>query len=180
MRKTTAQIYNELMKDRTKYSSLEVAEAQLLTVPKQLEEVIQRAKKELAEDTFAIVMVLKKDFRMAYCVKRMFFYSAFLPKPMPDQAVWVYTHSTGKLQFMWSLPEPEECVYLSWMVQIDPKFKRTAEWCRGYFNKTLLDQRRKETGVTLETEKEYLELNREKLTNALSDYQQGLLSEALN
>lgn len=180
MRKTTAQTYNELMKDSTKYKSMEVAEQQLLSLPKQLEELIERAEQELDEDVFALVMILKKDFRMAYVVKRIFFYSAFLPKPMPDQAVWVYTKSTGKLEFMWSLPEPECCVYMSHMIQIDPKWKRTSDWCRGYFDKTLIDQRRKETGVKLETESEFLELNRNKLTNALNDYQEGLLANTLN
>lgn len=180
MKKTTAQISNELMKDRTKYKSMEVAEQQLLSLPKQLEELIERAEKELEEDTFALVMILKKDFRMPYVVKRIFFYSAFLPKPMPDQAVWVYNRKTQKLTFMWSLPEPEGCAYLSYMVQVDPKWKRTADWCKGYFNKTLIDQRRKETGVKLETESEFLELNRNKLTNALSNYQEGLLADTSN
>lgn len=169
MKKTTAQINNENLKDTTNYDAMEIAEQGVNTLEKQLQIAIDRGRQQFSENVFSVIMLFKQDPRQTTVLKRVFTASPFMPKPRPDQAVWVYNRITDKLTFMWSLPNAHITSCLSVMLAPPKYWQRTATWCRAFFEGRLVDLIRKETGITLETEREFLRSHREELAKMASN-----------
>jgi hypothetical protein len=180
MQKTTAQIYNELQDDPTKYNSMEIAEAASESIEAQVRKSIQKGLKKFSDDLFSIVMMSKKDRNLPFMVKRLFTETPFLPKPAPDQAVWVYNRKTDKLTFMWSLPNPHLCALLSVSNNVDKKWENTALWCRLFFEGKLHHYIRAKNNIKIETEKEFKYLHREELLKMFNDHRESLITDALN
>jgi len=179
---TPTQLVKRSLLDPTKVDTMEVGEAMVESLDQELIDCIERGKKNLSDPSFAIVQILKKDRFFQNGIKRIFLYSAFLPKPTFDQAVWIYDRRSDKCTFMWSIPDRECAAMLSALISVDKNWKRTADWCKSLYKnpQELIDQRRKETKVFLETEKEYLQSHSEELTRAFDDYIKTFTSNSLN
>lgn len=179
---TPSEILRRSLYDPTKVKSMEVAREMVNTVEQELIDCIERGKKKLSDPSFAVVQLTKKDYFFQNGLKREFLFSAFLPKPTFDQAVWVYDRRTDKCTFMWSIPDRECAASLCEMISVSKEWKRSADWCKMLYKdpQLIIDRRRAETKIDLETEKEYLELHREELTRALDDYIKTLAANSLN
>lgn len=152
--------------DTTRIDPLEVAHAYMDDIQEGLEECISEGIKHIDEDEFCIILIIAGDCMIHNLRRHKFAYYPFLPKPRPQQVVFHYRKSSGVLKRLWSLPDAKVMATISSMEAVHPRWLRTKIWCDAFFNKNFHEVIREETGITLETEKEFLEANREELLQA--------------
>ena len=100
-------------------------------------------------------------------VRRHKYYSyLYLPSPRPNQSVFLYNKKTAHLKHLWSLPNAKVMAIVSEMPTVDKKWQRTKNWCDSFFDGSFWHTIRDMHKITMPSETEYLNANREKLIQA--------------
>jgi len=165
-KKTAGECSLQAKADTSRIDPLEIGHAFFEDFSKGLQEAIEAGCKMFDENDFVIIYVTAGDCLIDNLRRQKFAPYLFLPKPRPDQSVWYYRKSDGHLQRLWSLPDAKVMATISTMEAVHPKWMQTKIWCDAFFNKNFHEVIRQETGITLETEAEYLETHREELLQA--------------
>ena len=104
-RKTAGQLSQQASADTTKYDALEVGHAMADDIEKHLHESIQKHKYIIDEEQFCVVMIIAKDNMIKNLIRRKFYCWPYLPKPRPNQAVFLYDKRKDKIiKRLWVLP----------------------------------------------------------------------------
>lgn len=160
---TAGQKSLQASQDETKYDLLEVAEAMAKDVLEQVWICIDNHYNKINEKEFCIVLLRAKDPLITNLVRKKFYAYPFLPKPRPEQSVFHYDKTTDTVCRLWSLPAAKTMAVISEMQYVAPAWQKTKEWADAFFDGRFYEFIRKQNGINLESEEEYLELNREKL-----------------
>lgn len=181
-RKTVGELVNQTIRDSTKYDAIEVGHELTKDVMEQIEICVNRYIDIFDEPVFCVVMLLAEDNLLPNIMRRKFYGSLFLPKPRPRQLVMYYNKFSHKITRLWSLPDAMTMAVIDEMATVDEKWRLTKQWVRWFYESwklTGLDQNkfkytnknptaffkhiRDQHKITLESEKEFLDSNREKL-----------------
>lgn len=165
-RKTAGELSLKAASDTVRYDPLEVAHALTDKMHVGLEECIKNHLPIIAEDEFFIVVILAGDpllhnaLRVKYCAL------LHLPKPRPQQAVFLYNRHTQRIKFLWSLPDAENMALIDEALFVDKVWQRTKRWVRSYYDGTFHEDIRKEHNINHLSEKEFLDLHHDELIKA--------------
>lgn len=154
--------------DTTTYDALEVGHAVADDIGKHLRESIEIHKKIIDENEFCVVMIIAKDPLIKNLIRRKFYCWPYLPKPRPNQAVFLYNKGKDKITHrLWVLPCDMVMAELAGTnVIVDKRYETMQAWSVAFFKGTFWEFIRHMHDITIPSEQEYFLANREKLIKA--------------
>ncbi len=164
MIETAGEIQNKLNKDTTKYDAREVGHAMTDDFAKHLFESINIYKNRIEEDQFCVVMIIGEDPLIKNVKRRKFYCWPFLPKPRPNQSVFLYNKRTETLtKRLWVLPSDMVMAELASLPHVDKRYQTMQAWAIAFFKGTFWDYIRYEHNIDMLSETEYHLAKREEL-----------------
>lgn len=166
-RKTAGELSLKAASDKTKYDEIEVAYALTEDIAEQLAICARRHNSIFDEDEYCIGYVLASDPLIKGIMRKKYFAMLYLPSPRPEQAVFLYNKKKDQfVKRLWVLPNAAKMAVLSEMTSPPIKYLQMKGWCDAFFNKTFWPYIRKEHGISMLSELEYLNAHREELIKA--------------
>ena len=176
-------ISRKLKLDTTKYNSLEVGHAMADDIDQQIRICIENHRKIINEPVFCVVMIIAKDPLIDNLIRRKFYAWPYLPKPRPNQAVFLYNKGLDRITHrLWVLPSDMVMAELHSLSHVHPKYKTMKEWSDAFYHGWKYDKDtkqfynsdpfyfwhfiRKQSNINLESEHEYFLAHREELIKA--------------
>ena len=167
-RATAGELANKALSDNTKYDALEVGHAMADDIEVHLYESIQKHLSIIDEPQFCVVMVIAKDPLIKNLTRRKFYCWPYLPKPRPNQAVFLYDRNKDKIiKRLWVLPSDMVMAELAGTnVIVHKRYETMQAWSVAFFKGTFWDYIRHEHDIDMPSEHEYFLKNREELIQA--------------
>lgn len=166
-RKTAGELSLKAASDTTKYDSLEVGHALTEDIANELAICARRHAHIFDEDEYCVGYVIASDPLIKNVMRRKFFAFLYLPSPRPNQTVFLYNKIKDQFtKRLWVLPNPATMAELSESPIVDKKYQTMKGWCDAFFDFKFWDYVRKQHNITMLSESEYLNANREKLIKA--------------
>ena len=168
MTQTAGELSKKALEDKTKYDALEVGHAMADDIEEQLYESIQNHKAIIDEKEFCVVMLIAKDPLIHNAIRRKFYCWPYLPKPRPNQAVFLYNKQLDKItKRLWVLPSDMVMAELAGTnVIVHKRYETMQAWSVAFFKGTFWDYIRHEHNINMPSEHEYFLQHREKLIQA--------------
>ena len=167
-RKTAGELSKKALSDTTKYDALEVGHALSDDIHKHLRESIEKHRNIFDEKEFCVVMVIAKDPLIPNLQRRKFYCWPYLPKPRPNQAVFLYNKGLDRItKRLWVLPSDMVMAELAGTnVIVHKRYATMQAWSVAFFKGTFWDYIRHEHGIDMLSEHEYFLAHREELIKA--------------
>lgn len=167
-RQTAGYLSNKAKKDFTDYNLLELGHAIAEDVPEEMRECREVYNKKYDEEEYCLVRQPASDCLIDNARRYKYFGFLYLPKPRPDQMVWLYNKSLDQfVKMLWILPSVARMEQLVTTRCIVPKeYRRMQAWSVAFYNGTFFEYIRYEHNITMPSEHEYFLANREKLIQA--------------
>lgn len=165
---TAGEISQKCKNDTTKYDALEVGHAMAEDIEKHLYEAAQKHHSIINETEYCVVMVIAKDPLIKNLVRRKFYCWPYLPKPRPNQAVFLYNKMLGKItKRLWVLPSDMVMAELAGsQILVHKRYATMQAWSVAFFKGTFWDYIRHEHTINMQSEHEYFLEHREELIKA--------------
>ncbi len=182
VRKTAGELSQKAMSDTTKYDALEVGHAMADDIAKHLYESIDKHKNIIKEDEFCVVMIIAKDPLIKNLIRRKFYCWPYLPKPRPNQAVFLYNNKTQKItKRLWVLPSDMVMAELAGSeIVVNKRYATMQAWSVAFFKGTFWEYIRHEHNINMPSEHEYFLQHREELIKAGCQIPDSSFSEAFD
>ena len=133
-RVTGGELSNKALKDNTIYDALEVGHAMADDIMPQLRECIENHKTIIDENEFCIVMLISKDTLIKNLIRRKFYAWPYLPKPRPNQAVFLYNKGLDAItKRLWVLPSDMVMSELHSLSHVDDRYKTMKAWSDAFY-----------------------------------------------
>lgn len=152
--------------DNTKYDPLEVAQALADDISRQLHICAEIHSKIFDMEEFCIILVVAGDPLIHGIRRHKYTAFPFLPKPRPQQSVFLFKKSNQSFRRLWSLPDAKVMATISEMSYVAPQWHSTKVWSDAFFRHDFHEVIRKQNGINMLTETEFLNLHREELIQA--------------
>lgn len=153
--------------DTTKYDPLEVGYALTEDIAKELMDCAHRHNPIFNEDEYCVGYVIASDPLIKGVMRRKFFAILYLPSPRPNQTVFLYNKRQDKfLKRLWVLPNPLLMAHLSTACSVPDEYKSMKGWSDSFYEGKFWEYIRSQHKISLLSEIEYLNANREKLIKA--------------
>lgn len=167
-RQTAGELSRKANRDTTKYNALEVGHALADDIMPHLEECIKNHYNLFEENEFCLVMLIAKDPLIPNLMRRKFYAWPYLPKPRPNQAVFLYNKALDRItKRLWVLPSDMVMAELAGTnIIVHKKYQTMQAWSVAFFKGTFWEYIRHEHNITMPSEHEYFLANREKLIQA--------------
>jgi len=182
-RKTAGELSLKASSDTTKYDYLEIGHALTDDIGKELMLCAERHNKIFDENEYCVGYVIASDPLIKNVMRRKFFAMLYLPSPRPNQAVFLYNKTKDQItKRLWVLPAADVMSLLSEKTIVDKQYLTMKAWSDAFFHSWSFDDQaqgwinntptyffdfiRKQHGISMLSEKEYLNANREELIKA--------------
>ena len=166
-RKTASELAQKAFRDPTKYDALEVGYAMVDDIQENLNKSIETYRDMIDEDEFCVVMVIAKDPLLSNLIRRKFYCWPYLPKPRPNQAVFLYNKPLDRiLKRLWVLPSDMVMAELASLAIVHKKYKTMQAWAIAFFEGRFWEYIRAEHDINMLSENEYFLKHREELIKA--------------
>lgn len=167
MRETAGALAYKASNDPINYDSLEIAHALTEDIAKELAICAYRHREIFDEEEYCVGYVLAGDPLIKNVMRRKFFAYLYLPSPRPNQTVFLYNKKLDQFtKRLWTLPNAWTMACLSELNIVDTAFKEMKGWCDSFFNARFWQHIRDQHKISMLSEIEYLNANREKLIKA--------------
>lgn len=168
IRKSAGELSQKALSDQTKYDALEVGHAMADDIGVHLRECIEKHKTIIDEPEFCVVMIIAKDPMIKNLIRRKFYCWPYLPKPRPNQAVFLYNKAQDKIvKRLWVLPSDMVMAELAGTnIIVDKRYATMQAWSVAFFKGTFWEYIRHEHDITMPSEHEYFLQHREELIKA--------------
>lgn len=164
---SAGELSKKALSDTTKYNALEVGHAIVDDTAEQLRKAIQNYYNVIDEDEFCVVMIIAKDPIIKNLIRRKFYCWPYLPKPRPNQAVFLYNKLKDQItKRLWVLPCDMVMAELASNIVVDKRYETMQAWSIAFFKGTFWEYIRHEHQIDMLSEQEYILANREKLIKA--------------
>lgn len=164
---SAGELSHKALSDTTKYDALEVGHAMAEDIEPHLYESIRKHESMIDEIEFCVVMVIAKDPLICNLTRRKFYCWPYLPKPRPNQAVFLYNKSVSKItKRLWVLPSDMVMAELSSLPFVNKRYKTMQAWSIAFFKGTFWEYIRYEHGINMLSEHEYFLKHRKELIKA--------------
>lgn len=164
---TAGELAQKALSDNTKYDALEVGHAMADDIEEHLYESIEKHKNIIDEPEFCVVMIVAKDPLLSNLIRRKFYCWPYLPKPRPNQAVFLYSKPAGRIiKRLWVLPSDMVMAELASLTIVNKRYKTMQAWSVAFFEGRFWEYIRHEHKIDMLSEHEYFLKHREKLVEA--------------
>lgn len=138
-KKTVGAISQDLLlKPQDSYGAMELQEGMQEEYIDELWSTIKNNQAKYG-DTFFVEVLTKRERLMPNVFRNYFVARTSCPTPFYDQTVFCYTKSTDKLEYIWTVPAKDTCLYLAENAsQLHPSEKHLYEFVRQYVTGELL------------------------------------------
>ena len=162
---TAGELSQKAMADETKYDALEVGHALADDIEKHLRQAIENHIDIIDEPEFCVVMVIAKDPLIKNLMRRKFYCWPYLPKPRPNQSVFLYNKAQGRItKRLWCLPSDMVMAELAGTnIIVDQRYATMQAWSVAFFKGTFWEYVRHDQGITMLSEHEYFLKHRDEL-----------------
>jgi hypothetical protein len=167
-RETAGELSKKALSDQTKYDAVEVGHAMVDDIPRLLRESIEIYKHIIDEPEFCVVMVIAKDPLIKNLIRRKFYCWPYLPKPRPNQAVFLYNKAKDAItKRLWVLPSDMVMAELAGTnVIVHRKYETMQAWSVAFFKGTFWEFIRYQHNIDMLSEHEYFLEHRAELIQA--------------
>jgi len=166
-RQTAGEISRKLSQDTTRYDALELGHAMAEGIDEHLYQAVANYKDIIDEDEFCVIMLVGKDNLIQNVIRRKFYCWPFLPKPRPNQAVFLYNKNIDNIQKrLWVLPSDMVMAELASLRYVHKRYKTMQAWSNAFFKGDFWDYIRQEHGIDMLSEHEYFSKHRDELIKA--------------
>lgn len=167
IRKTAGELSKEVLADKTKYNALEVGHYMAEDIEKHLYESVAKHKNIIDEVEFCVVMVIAKDPLISNLLRRKFYCWPYLPKPRPNQCVFLYNKKADKIiKRLWVLPSDMVMAELASNIIVDKKYQTMQAWSVAFYEGKFWEYIRYEHKIDMPSEHEYFLKHRQELIDA--------------
>lgn len=166
---TAGQLSAKAARDTDSYCGFEVADEMVKDVEAQVFECARNHKETFAQDEFCVVMLLAGDCVIKNMIRRKFYAWPFLPKPRPNQTVWLYNKKTDTIRGLWCLPASDAMATLAILGNTDPAYANMRRWSSWFYTTKFWDKIREENGIKMLSEEEHLQGISEELTKGVPE-----------
>jgi hypothetical protein len=167
MRISGGELSRKALADTTKYNALEVGHALAEDIEPHLYQAIANYENMIDENEFCVVMVIAKDPLIKNLMRRKFYCWPYLPSPRPNQSVFLYNKSLGRItKRLWVLPSDMVMAELASLAIVDKRYKTMQAWSVAFFENKFWEYIRYESDITMLSEHEYFLKHREELIKA--------------
>jgi hypothetical protein len=164
---TAGELSKKALSDSTKYDALEVGHAMADDIEKHLYEAAHNYHEMIGENEYCVVMLVAKDPLIKNLVRRKFYCWPYLPKPRPNQAVFLYNKGLQRItKRLWVLPSDMVMAELASLAVVDKRYKTMQAWSIAFFEGKFWDYIRYESSIDMPSEHEYFLQHREELIKA--------------
>ncbi len=176
---TAGELSKKALSDTTKYDSREVGHALADDIGIHLRESIEKHRDIIAENEFCVVMIIAKDPLIPNLMRRKFYCWPYLPKPRPNQAVFLYNKALDRItNRLWVLPSDMVMAELAGTnVIVHKQYQTMQAWSVAFFKGTFWEYVRYDQQVNMLSEHEYFLQHREELIKAGCKIPDSSLSE---
>jgi len=180
-RKTAGELSRKAFEDTTKYDALEVGHALADDLDVQFRICIENYRDKINENEFCLVMLISSDTLIANLQRRKFYAWPFLPKPRPNQSVFLYNKSLDRITHrLWVLPSAMVMAELAEAGAVHKRYETMQAWSIAFFRGTFWDYVRHDQGITLQSETEYRSQHSQKLIEASAHESEFAFSESFD
>lgn len=184
-RKKAGQLNAELRKETCPYEAGEVVQEMTKDIPEQLYQCARNHREVIDEPEYCVIMLLRKEPHLENIIRHLYFAWPYMPKPRPDQSVFIYNKAKDSLDLLWTLPPAHALAMLSEMQVVDQGYFNMKKWCDLYWDelkgkRVWAEEIRKWTGCKLETEDEFLKAHSEELAKLSLNFPDSGGSDSLN
>lgn len=182
-RVTAGELSKKALSDKTKYKAIEVGHALADEIMPHLRTCIDNHKSIIQENEFCIVMLISKDPLICNLMRRKFYAWPYLPKPRPNQSVFLYNKGLDKITHrLWILPSDVVMAELHSLHHVDKVYKTMKSWTDAFYKGWKFDKKtgsffntdplyfwdyvRKDQKIDMLSEHEYFLKHREELIQA--------------
>lgn len=181
IRKTAGELSRQALSDTTRYDALEVGHALADDLDAQLRVCIENYRDKIDEPEFCVVMLISTDPLIKNLQRRKFYCWPFLPKPRPNQSVFLYNKSLDRITHrLWVLPSAMVMAELASASTVHKRYETMQAWSVAFFQGTFWDYVRHDQGISLQSESEYRSQHREKLVEASTNESDFAFTEAFD
>ncbi len=165
---TAGQLANKALADTTKYDALEVGHALADDIEKHLWESIRLHHAIIDENEFCVVMVIATDPLIKNLMRRKFYCWPYLPKPRPNQAVFLYNKTLDKItKRLWVLPSAMVMAELAGSnIIVHKRYSTMQAWSVAFYKGTFWEYVRHDQKIDMPSEHEYFLQHRDELIQA--------------
>jgi hypothetical protein len=133
-RVTAGELSKKALSNNTKYDALEVGHALADEIMPQLRLCIENHKTIINENEFCIVMLISKDPLISNLMRRKFYAWPYLPKPRPNQSVFLYNKGLDKITHrLWILPSDMVMAELHSLPHVDKRYQTMKAWSDAFY-----------------------------------------------
>lgn len=166
-KKIASDLVKKASQDKTKYDALEVGHAMTDDIDKHLRQAIENHRNIIDENEFCVVMVLGTDPLLKGIIRRKFYCWPYLPKPRPNQAVFLYNKGLDRItKRLWVLPNDMVMAELASLCTVHKRYKTMQAWSVAFFEGKFWEYIRYEHGIDMPSEHEYFLAHRDELIKA--------------
>lgn len=134
MRQTAGELSHKAFKDTTKYNAREVGHALADDIKPHLLKCIENHINIIDENEFCVVMLISKDPLISNLQRRKFYAWPYLPKPRPNQSVFLYNKSLDKITHrLWILPSDMVMAELHSLSVVDKRYQTMKAWSDAFY-----------------------------------------------
>jgi hypothetical protein len=131
---TAGELSKKALSDNTKYDALEVGHALADEITPHLRQCIENHKNIIDENEFCIVMLISKDPLICNLQRRKFYAWPYLPKPRPNQSVFLYNKGLDKITHrLWILPSDMVMAELHELSTVDKRYQTMKAWSDAFY-----------------------------------------------
>lgn len=165
--KTAGEIQNKLLKDTTKYDAREVGHEMVKEIEEQLYIAANNYRDMIDEEEYCVVMLIAEDPLLKTVKRRKFYCWPYLPSPRPNQTVFLYNKSLGKItKRLWVLPSDMVMAELASLAVVHKQYKTMQAWSIAFFEGKFWEYIRYEHNIDMPSEHEYFLAHRDELVKA--------------
>lgn len=168
-----SELAQKALQDNTNYNILELGHAKTDDVMTEIRKCIDKHNPLFDEDEYCIVRQLASDPLLPTLRRCKYYGYLYLPKPRPEQTVFLYNKKLDKIRRLWSLPNGTRMTELATTTNAVPEeYKTMQAWSIAFFDGVQnKDNRfwefiRYQHGINMPSEHEYFLAHREELIKA--------------
>lgn len=152
--------------DNTVYNSMDVALGLAEGIGEELRKCAHAHVTKFDMEEFFVVFLIAKDPMLTNLMRRKFYAWPHLPKPRPNQSVFLYNKVKDTFKRLWVLPNALTMAELSCMTSVAPHYQSMKRWSDAFYDLKFHELIREENGFEHLSEEEYLDRHREELIKA--------------
>lgn len=167
-RVTAGELSQKALSDTTKYDALEVGHAISDDTQEQLYIAARNHFFIINEPEYCVVMVIAEDPLIKNLKRRKFYCWPYLPKPRPNQAVFLYNKGLDRItKRLWVLPSDIVMAELAGTsIVVHKRYETMQAWSVAFFKGTFWEYVRHDQNIDMLSEHEYFLEHRSELIEA--------------